>query len=99
MPSRTTIVFALLLLGNLSWAAQNDPCATASSASEVRFELELKGRTVFQEGEIIPLVLSFTSTAKKRYCSIFAVRYSGFHIAFRGLNDKSSISASVALLD
>jgi hypothetical protein len=68
MPSRTTIAFALLLLGNLSWAAQNDPCATASSTSEVRFRLELKdGRTVFQEGEIIPLVLSFTSNAKKRY--------------------------------
>src|SRR5215467_6030962 len=66
--STRTIAFALLLLAQPIWAAQNDPCSSASSVSDVHFSLALKdGRTVFQEGEIIPLVLSFTSTTKNRY--------------------------------
>src|SRR2546426_4132794 len=68
MLSRTTIACAVLLLTKPGWAAQNDPCSAASSVSDVRFALALKdGRAVFQEGEIIPLVLSFTSTTKNRY--------------------------------
>jgi hypothetical protein len=62
------IAFVLLLLGVPSCAAQNDPCTQASSVSDVRFSLALKDdRAVFREGEIIPLVLSFTSTTKNRY--------------------------------
>ncbi|HXJ40111.1 MAG TPA: hypothetical protein VNH18_12610, partial [Bryobacteraceae bacterium] len=68
MPSRTTIAFALLLLTKPGWAAQEDPCSTTSSARDVRLVLALKdGHTVFQEGEIVPLVLSFTSPTKHRY--------------------------------
>ncbi len=63
-----TVAFIVLLLAKPIWAAENDPCAAASSASDVRLLLALKDkRAVFQEGEIIPLVLSFTSTAKNRY--------------------------------
>lgn len=63
-----TLVFALLLLFKPTWAAEKDPCTATSSVSDVRFALALKDdRAVFQEGEIIPLVLSFTSTTKNRY--------------------------------
>ncbi len=58
----------MLLLAQLAWAAGNEPCSAAASVSDVHFSLALKdNRTVFQEGEIIPLVLSFTSTTKNRY--------------------------------
>jgi hypothetical protein len=68
MPGRTTIAFGLLFLARLGWPAQSDPCSETSSVPDVRFALALKdGRAVFQEGEIIPLALSFTTTAKKRY--------------------------------
>lgn len=60
--------FILLLLALPCWAVQGDPCSAASSVSDVQFSLALKGdQAIFQEGEIIPLVLSFTSTAKNRY--------------------------------
>lgn len=63
-----TIAFTLLLLAKTAWPADNDPCSVASSVSDVRLSLALKdGRTVFQEGEIVPLLLSFTSTTKNRY--------------------------------
>jgi hypothetical protein len=68
MLSIANIAFAVLLLTNPGGAAQNDGCSAASSASDVLLALALKeGRTTFQEGEIIPLVLSFTSTTKNRY--------------------------------
>ena len=64
----TTIAFATLLLSQQGYAAQSDPCSAASSVSDVRFALALKdGGAVFHVGEIIPLVLSFTSTARGRY--------------------------------
>jgi hypothetical protein len=66
--STRTIAFALLLLAQPIWAAENDPCSATASVSDVHFSLALKdGHTAFQEGEIIPLVLSFTSTTKNRY--------------------------------
>ena len=62
-----SLAFAALLLAAPGWAAQDDPCSSAST-SDVRLTLAVKdGRAVFQKGEIIPLVLSFTSTAKDRY--------------------------------
>ncbi len=62
------IAFVLLLLAVPSWAAENDACTKASSVSDVQFSLALKDdRAVFHEGEIIPLVLSFTSTTKNRF--------------------------------
>jgi hypothetical protein len=58
----------LLLLASPAAADPHDPCAATSSASDVQFTLALKtpGAT-FQEGEIISLVLSFTSSTQNRY--------------------------------
>lgn len=65
--SSATLAFVLLLINPCS-ASQNDPCSAASTAPDVKFALALKGgRAVFQQGEIIPLVLSFTSTTENRY--------------------------------
>ena len=62
------IACTLLLVAKPLWGAETDPCSTESSVSDVHFSLALKdGRTVFQEGETIPLVLAFTSTTKNRY--------------------------------
>ena len=36
MPDRTAVAFATLLLAGPGWAAQDDPCSAASSASDVR---------------------------------------------------------------
>lgn len=61
-------VLAAMLLARSSFAASNDPCSTAQSVSDVKLSLSFKGgRTVYQDGEIIPLVLSFTSPIKGRY--------------------------------
>ena len=66
--TRAAVRFAAVFLVKAALAAQEDPCAAASSVSDVRFTLALKnGRAVFESGETIPLVLSFTSTAKNRY--------------------------------
>lgn len=68
MPSTSTIPLVLLLLFMPAWAAQNDPCSASSSVTDAQLSLALKGeRTVFQEGEIIPLILSFTASTEKRY--------------------------------
>jgi hypothetical protein len=68
MRRKTTIALAVLLLSKLGLAAASDPCKATSSTSDVRFELALKdGRATFQEGEIIPLALSFSSVVKDRY--------------------------------
>ena len=68
MPNITIIALALLLLSRPGPGAPGDPCRETSSTPDVRFALALKDdRAVFQEGEIIPLVLSFSSTAKNRY--------------------------------
>jgi hypothetical protein len=65
---KTIIALAVLLSAWTGLAAVDDPCEVASSTSDVRFELAVKdGRTTFQEGEIIPLVLSFSSAVKDRY--------------------------------
>lgn len=58
----------MLLLGGRGLAAQTDRCKATPSTSDVRFALTVKGdRGTFQEGEIIPLVLSFSSAVKDRY--------------------------------
>jgi hypothetical protein len=68
MPTRSAIALAVLFLARPAWVAQNDPCSAARSPADVRFTLAQKdGRSVFEDGEIIPLVLSFTSTTAHRY--------------------------------
>jgi hypothetical protein len=50
------------------FAARTDPCAASSTVSDVQFSLALpSGQTVYRQGEIIPISLAFTSTAKDRY--------------------------------
>lgn len=67
MPGIKAIAFALLLAAPCI-SAEVNPCAASSSTSEVQFTLALNAEhAVFQEGEIISLTLSFTSTAKDRY--------------------------------
>jgi hypothetical protein len=66
--ARNIALVLLLLAKPASAMEQHDPCSAASSASDVRFTLALRGHgATFQEGEIIPLVLSFTSGTKNRY--------------------------------
>jgi hypothetical protein len=49
-------------------AAAPDPCSASSSVSDAQFTLALQSdHAVFQQGEIIPLSLAFTSAAKGRY--------------------------------
>src|SRR5215471_11113428 len=63
------IALVLLLAPYLSAAAaKHDPCATTQAASDIRFTIALKSHgPIFQQGEIVPLELSFSSTTKKRY--------------------------------
>jgi len=49
-------------------ADKQDPCATPSTAGDVQFTLATKDHgSVYRYGEIIPVTLSFSSTAKDRY--------------------------------
>ena len=51
----------LFLLAIPSFAAQPDLCAAPSSTADVKLSLALKdGQSVFQQGEIIPLILEST---------------------------------------
>jgi hypothetical protein len=60
--------FALLFLAGTLWAEEPDLCAATSTASDVQFVLGVKdGRASFQEGEVIPLALSFVSSTPNRY--------------------------------
>ncbi len=65
MRGGTVFVSALLLFAELGWAEEKDPCSAASSVSDVQLTLSLKdGQSVFEQGEIIPLVLTFTATTE-----------------------------------
>jgi hypothetical protein len=65
---RQAATLALLLVGTAAFASPPDPCSLSSSVSDANITIAISaGRTTFREGEIIPLVLSFTSTADKRY--------------------------------
>lgn len=58
----------LLLAGPLALAATENRCDGASSVADASVRLSLvDGRTTFHSGEIVPLALSFTSSAKNRY--------------------------------
>jgi hypothetical protein len=64
-----TFIAVLLAIGASTFAfAAPDPCSLPSSISDARLTIEIKDRrSQFVEGEIIPVVMSFTSTAEKRY--------------------------------
>ena len=58
---------ALLLAAPLCFGADQDPCSAAAEVSDVQFRLHFRdGQAVFREGEIVPLVLAF-STSSSRY--------------------------------
>ena len=60
--------FLVLVCGAVLTAETRDPCATKQTAADIRFTLALKRHEpLFQEGQIIPLELSFTSSTNKRY--------------------------------
>lgn len=59
---------ALLFAGRATFGSPPDPCSLNSAVTDANVAVAISaGRSAFQEGEIIPLVLSFTSTADKRY--------------------------------
>jgi hypothetical protein len=62
------VTFIVVLLGGTTgFCSQPDPCSLTSSATDAQVTITIpEGRTSFREGEIIPLMLSFTSTAAKR---------------------------------
>jgi hypothetical protein len=66
--SRPHVLGLLLLVTTPCVAAPVDLCAAESATSDVKLALAISdGRSSFQQGEIIPLSLKFTSTAKGRY--------------------------------
>jgi hypothetical protein len=65
---RRVAAIAILLAGTAVHAAPPDPCSLGSTVVDAKVTIAIPdGRTSFREGEIIPLALSFTSTADKRY--------------------------------
>lgn len=61
-------VLAFLLVTGWPAAAAENPCEAAPTVADASVTLSLAdGRTRFHSGEIIPLALSFTSSAKNRY--------------------------------
>ena len=65
---RQLAAIALLLVGRAAFGSPPDPCSLTSTEKDAQVTITIPdGRTSFREGEIIPLALSFTSTADKRY--------------------------------
>ncbi|HEX4267352.1 MAG TPA: hypothetical protein VHY36_05660 [Steroidobacteraceae bacterium] len=66
-----TFITVLLLGCSLATARPPDACSLTSTVTDAKLTLSIPdGRTSFREGEIVPLVLSFTSTAHKRYSAV-----------------------------
>jgi hypothetical protein len=64
------LLILVSLLGGVSrsWAAGTDQCSADSTVSDVKLALTLKNdQQVFRQGEIIPLILTFTASTKNRY--------------------------------
>ena len=65
---RPIIFVALLFVSTAMYSAVSDPCALTASIKDAGLQISIaNGKSTFREGEIIPLILSFTSTAHKRY--------------------------------
>ena len=61
-------IAVLLAASSLATARPPDPCSLTSTVTDAKVTLSIpEARTSFRQGEIIPLVLSFTSTVDKRY--------------------------------
>ncbi len=67
-PMQRVAMIVLLLAGMAAFGADTEPCSLTSTVPDATITIAISdGRTSFREGEIIPLTLSFTSTAEKRY--------------------------------
>ena len=65
---RHVATIALFLFARTTCASPPDPCSLSSSATDANVTIAISaGSSTFREGEIIPVVLSFTSKADKRY--------------------------------
>jgi hypothetical protein len=65
---RIAAAIVLLLAGTAVFGSPPDPCSLTSTVADAKVSVAISNdRASFREGEIIPLVLSFTSTADKRY--------------------------------
>lgn len=65
---RGILPIAVLLAVSAAFGAPPEVCSRDSEVSDAALHIAFAdGRTSFREGEIIPLVMSFTSTTEKRY--------------------------------
>lgn len=68
MRQATAIVLLLAIASTSAFGSSPDPCSLNSTVTDAKVTIAVPdGRASFREDEIIPLVLSFTSTADKRY--------------------------------
>jgi hypothetical protein len=78
MKPSTPFLAVLVLLSRAVLADQSDECSLTSTVTDAKLTLSLAdGRALLREGEIIPLVLSFTSTADKRYRAFDRINFGG----------------------
>jgi hypothetical protein len=71
MTMRLVAFITVLLAGKVVFGSQPDPCLLTSSVTDAKLTLSIPdGGTSFPEGEIIPLLLAFTSTMDKRYRAV-----------------------------
>src|SRR5437762_6892516 len=65
---RLALAILLLLNATFMFGSPPDRCSLSSTVTDAKVTIAISnGQTSFREGEIIPLALSFTSTAAKRY--------------------------------
>jgi len=65
---RSITLISTLLVSTYAFCAPYDPCSVISTVQDAKLTITIPDdRKSFREGEIIPLRLSFTSTADKRY--------------------------------
>jgi hypothetical protein len=65
---RLCVAAVLVLAAVVAFGSEPDPCSLTSTVPDAAVSVAIPdGRKSFKEGEIIPLVLSFTSTANDRY--------------------------------
>jgi hypothetical protein len=71
MAMRRFAFITVLLAGKAAFCSPPDACSLTSTVTDAKLTLSIPdARTSFREGEIIPLVLSFTSTVDKRYRAV-----------------------------
>jgi hypothetical protein len=68
MAMRRFSLMTVLLATKAAFCSPPDACSLTSTVTDAKLALSFAdARTSYREGEIIPLVLSFTSTVDKRY--------------------------------